>query len=224
MMSNKFAILVLMGLATTTFSASYGLSLWLGPGPAPATAGATAPATAAGPLAAEQAPTDEVVPGAVARLSEKHLIALIRQVRARIDEYQQKEKALEDREQRLQVAQEDLRQEAQGLEALWSRLTTAANQLKDTQTALEQTRLLVSNDEMSNLKHTAKIYDAMDAEAAAGIVESMCTNGQDTDVVKILLFMEERSVAKLLAAVKDQQLVATLCQKMKRVHEPKSEG
>jgi len=225
-MNSKFAVLVLMGLGAATFGASYGLSLWLGPGPAPASASADASAIAAGggPAAGEPAAPEATGREAVARLSENHLITLIRQVRVRLDECKQKEKALADQAQRLQVARDDLRQEAEGLETLWSRLTAATSHLKETQAALEQTRLAIRDDEKANLKHTAEIYDAMDAEAAAGIVESMCTNGQEADVVKILHLMQERNAAKLLAAVKNQELVANLCQKMKRVHEPKSEG
>jgi flagellar motility protein MotE (MotC chaperone) len=37
--------------------------------------------------------------------------------------------------------------------------------------------------------------------------------------VKILLFMSERSAAKLLAAMTDKDLAAGLCEKLKRVQQ-----
>jgi len=222
MVGNKFAILILMGLATATFGVSYGLSLWLGGGAE----------TAAADVAEESTPTDAgTEPGGAqppelptARLQEKHLMALVRQVRSKLDDCRQREKDLLAQEQRIQVARQDLRKEAERLETLRGRLAAAAANLKEARTALEETRLAVGTDEQSNLKHTAEIYDAMEAEAAAGIIESMCNAGQHADAVKILYFMEERSVAKLLAAIPDRDLVADLCERMKRVHELKHEG
>ncbi len=222
MAGHKFAILILMGLAAGTFGVSYGLSLWLGSGAE----------TAAADLAEDTPPADaKAEPGGAdpaelptAHLEEKHLMALVRQVRSKLDDCRQREKALLDQEQRLQVARQDLRTEAEHLETLRGRLATAAANLKEARAALEQTRLAIGADEQGNLKHTAAIYDAMEPEAAAGIVESMCSAGQHADAVKILHFMKERSVAKLLAAIEDRDLVADLCERMKRVHEPKDEG
>jgi hypothetical protein len=39
----------------------------------------------------------------------------------------------------------------------------------------------------------------MDATAGGRILEGMCTNKQESDAVKILHYMQERSVAKVLA-------------------------
>ena len=220
MASSKFAILVLMGLAAATFGASYGLSLWLG-----GSTGTAAADVAQKALSPEgQAGADDIPELATAHLGEKHLMALVRQVRAKLDDCRQHEKDLAAHQRRLQVARDDLRKEAQHLETLRSRLATAAARLKESRAALEETRLEVRTDEQRNLQHTAEIYDSMDAEAAAGIIQSMCGNQQDDDAAKILHFMKERSVAKLLAAIADQKLVADLCQKMKRIREPEQEG
>jgi flagellar motility protein MotE (MotC chaperone) len=220
MANTKFAILILMGLGAATFGASYGVSLWLG------TSTGTAAADVAQEVvdAAQHAADAEVPEMATAHLGEKHLMALVQQVRAKLDDCRQREKDLEAHQRRLHVAREDLRKEAQHLETLRARLASAAARLKESRTALEETRLAVQADEQRNLKHTAEIYDSMDPEAAAEIVENMCKNQQHDDAVKILYFMQERSVGKLLAAISDPNLVADLCQKMKRIREPVQGG
>jgi len=220
MASGKFAILILIGLATATFGVSYGLSLWLG-STADSAAGAAekaVPAEGKADAGKDEAPP----PMPTAHLGEKHLLALVRQVRAKLDECRQREKALAAHQRRLQVAREDLRKEARRLETLRSRLAAAAAGLKESRAALEKSRLAVREDEQRNLKHTAEIYDSMESRAAADIIQSMCKNQQEEDAAKILHFMKERSVAKLLAAIDDRGLVADLCRKMKRIREPES--
>ncbi len=222
MANTKFAILILMGLAAATFGASYGVSLWLGTQTGSAAANLTEEALTKGnDTGADKV---EMPEAATARLGEKHLMALVRQVRAKLDDCRQREKDLAAQQRRLDVARDDLRTEAQHLETLRARLASAAARLKETRTALEETRLAVRADEQKNLKHTAEIYDVMDAEAAADIIQNMCKNQQDDDAAKILHFMRERSVAKLLAAIADPALVADLCRKMKRIREPGQGG
>ena len=222
MVNTKFAILILMGLAAATFGASYGVSLWLG------TQTGSAAAEVTEDILTEEGGTDadaaQMPEAATAHLGEKHLMALVRQVRAKLDDCRQRESDLAAQQRRLDVARDDLRTEARHLETLRARLASAAARLKETRTALEETRLAVRADEEKNLKHTAEIYDAMDAEAAAEIIQNMCTNQQDEDAAKILHFMKERAVAKLLAAIPDPALVADLCRKMKRIREPEQGG
>ncbi|MBL7139335.1 MAG: hypothetical protein ISS74_00335 [Planctomycetes bacterium] len=222
MTSGKLAILILMGLGAATFGVSYGLSLWLGAGVG--TAAAMVAGDAAKDAALADAPLEEPAPPATAHLEEKHLMALVHQVRAKMDECRDREKDLSAQEKRIQIACDDLRREAQQLETLRTHMATAAAKLRESREALEQTRLIVAADEQSSLRRTAAIYDKMDAAEAAGIIESMCKNAQDADAVKILQFMEERTAAKVLAAIKDKDLVAGITQKMKRMHNPKQEG
>jgi flagellar motility protein MotE (MotC chaperone) len=59
----------------------------------------------------------------------------------------------------------------------------------------------------------------MDPAAAARIVEGMCANQQDADAVKVLFYMKERAVGKLLAEITQTGLAARLCEQMKRVKE-----
>jgi len=220
MANSKFAILLLMGLAAATFGASYGLSLWLG-----TSTGSAAADVAKKGVAGEgkaDAPDTEAPEMPTAHLGEKHLMALVRQVRGKLDDCRQREKDLAAQQRRLQVAREDLRKEAQHLETLRARLAAATAKLKETRSALEKARLEVRADEQRNLKHTAEIYDSMDPQAAADVIQDMCKNQQEEDAAKVLHFMTERSAAKLLAAITDPTLVADLCRKMKRIREPES--
>ena len=95
----------------------------------------------------------------------------------------------------------------------------AAAALRKAKVDLEKTRITVTADEQKNLKRAAAIYDKMDPESAAKIVEDMCDNGQEEDAAKILHYMQERSVAKLLAAIADKKKVARLNELMKRIHD-----
>jgi len=219
--NSKVAMLVLMGLGACTFGASYGLSLWLGPAVHVATG---QEAKKAPPTTIPGMPASETAEPPLPRLEEKHLMALVRQVRAKLEECRQREADLASQEQRLVIAREDLRREAQRLEALRAQVVAATTKLQKARSALEQTRLRITADEQANLKHTAEVYDNMDATAAAAIFESMCKNNQTADAVKIFHYMKERSVAKVLEAFQDRSLAAEVCQQMKRVNEPKNEG
>ena len=99
MTSGKFAVLILMGLGAATFGVSYGLSLWLGTGVG--SAAATMAADGAAGAASADAPPDEPPPPATAHLEEKHLMALVRQVRAKLDECREREKNLAAQETHL---------------------------------------------------------------------------------------------------------------------------
>jgi flagellar motility protein MotE (MotC chaperone) len=222
MVNSKFAMLILMGLAAATFGASYGISLWLGAGTGAASADVAKTVADDGKSDGEE--ETDLPAMSTAHLGEKHLMALVRQVRGKLDECRQREKDLAAHQRRLEVARDDLRKEAQHLETLRARLAAATVRLKESRAALEETRIAVTADEYRNLKHTAEIYDSMDAEAAAEIVQNMCKNDQHDDAAKILHFMEERSVAKLLAAITDPTLVADLFREMKRIREPEKGG
>ena len=89
--------------------------------------------------------------------------------------------------------------------------------LKESQAELEKTRTAIAKDEEVNLKRVAAVYDKMDAVAAARILEGMNKNTQDTDAVKILHYMTERSVAKVMAEFTDKSVAARLCEQMKRI-------
>ena len=210
-----FAIIAAVGVAA--FAASFGVSRWLGRGPQ-AAAGAAAGGTVAGTPALE--PDDPFAHAT--RLEERHLYDLVKEVRRKLRECDEREERLTQEEARIRMVREELRKEAQELENLRVQAAASLSGLKEAKARLDQSRLDIGREEEANLKRTAAVYDRMDAESAAKIVEGMCRGTQQDDAVKILYFMSERAVAKVLAALADRDLAARLCDGLKRVH--KHEG
>ena len=211
-MSNKLlTILVLVVVAAATFAASFTISRMLG--------GATAPAAGALP---PNAPVEgNVAVGAqeTPRLEERHLYDLIKELRQKLRDCQRREEAIGEQENRVHVAQQVLEKEARDLETLRVQAASTVTQLKEAQAELEKTRIAIAKAEQTNLKRTAAIYDRMDPAAAAKIFEGMCANQQDGDAARILHYMQERSVGKLLAEIADRKVTARLCDQMKKVKE-----
>jgi len=153
----------------------------------------------------------------VPRVEEKQLYDLIKEVRQKVRECQKRDQDLDEQERRLQVARQLIERESQDLENLRVQVASSVARLKESQAELEKTRTAIAKDEEVNLKHVAAVYDKMDAAAAAKILEGMSSNPQDTDAVKILHYMTERSVAKVMAEFTDKNVAARLCEQMKRI-------
>ncbi|MBE3070781.1 MAG: hypothetical protein IMZ66_11160 [Planctomycetes bacterium] len=215
-MSMRKSVWLLIPLAAAVFGASYGLSLWLGAALAPAVAeeGAAAPDAGAAGSAALPSPAPEAVP-----LEEKYLTTLIGEVRAKLQDLDQREIAMREEEHRVRVAHQDLQKEAQQLETLRTELAASLAKAKQADAEFLKNRITIQTEEVANLKRTAAIYDKMDAEAASKTLESMCQNNQGDDAAKILVYMTERTAAKLLDAVSDKTIVAALCERMKTIRE-----
>jgi len=217
MSGSKLTILILGGAAAFAFGIALALSLWFDGGPVTASgdqlaAGETLTGRPGGPQPI-------VVSSDVTQVEPKHLAMLLKEARARNRDLNARETQLNQEEQRIRLIQQDLATEAEQLEALRVQLDTAATALRKAKVDLEKARITVAADEQKNLKRAAAIYDKMDAEAAARIIEDMCDNGQEEDAAKILHYMQDRTVAKLLAAIADKKKVARLNELMKRIHD-----
>ncbi len=149
---------------------------------------------------------------------EAQLDELIREVRVKLAECKQHEAALEEREGRLAIAQEQLKKQTKELENLQIQLLAPLAAIKDEQEKLQKARVQVAQDEKVNLKRTASIYEKMDAASGGKILTGMCEQQMD-DVVKILFYMTERSAAKILGEMPDKTLAARLTERLKRVKE-----
>ena len=206
-------ILVLVGLALAAFAAAFFLSRYLG-APAAAQAATEAEAAAAAPAPAAQAPAPEVP-----RLEEKHLFELIKEARQKINDCQKHEREVAEQDKRLQMTRQLLEKETQDLDALRAQLTADVTRLKEAQAEMDKTRVAIDREEAVNLKRVAAVYDRMDAAAGGRIMEGMCANKQEADVVKILHYMTERAVGKILAEITDKNLAGQLCEQMKKVKE-----
>lgn len=218
MSGSKLTILILGGAAALAFGIALTVSLWIGGGPAPASGDTDSVATAV-QAGLPGSPEMLIVSSEATQLEGKHLMALIKDVRARIRDCDSRETQLNEEKQRIRLTLQDLQKEAGQLEALRVQLDAAAAALRKVKVDLEKTRITVTADEQKNLKRAAAIYDKMDAEAAAEIIEGMCNNAQEEDAARILHYMQERSVAKLLAAISKKENVARLNELMKRIHD-----
>jgi len=167
-------------------------------------------------------------------MTEKQLKNLVFEVREKVQEYNNKLLDLEVREQRLQMAQDTLKQDIENLNDLRIELATIVANLKDERDKLLKSTLEVAQTEKANLVLIAASYDKMDASSAGKIVISMCTSQTQPDkvdsqssgfdeAVKILYYMTERTKAKLLAELTNTEprLAAFLTQRLKQIVEGK---
>jgi len=175
------------------------------------------------------------IPGS--RLTEKQLRELIYEVRQNIRSYDNKVLGLSLREQRLQMAQDVLKEDIGKLNDLRVELSSAVERLKRERDALGKLRIAIDKAEQVNLKSIASAYDRMDSSSASKILTNMCvrkssdpsrkeyggTGSNMDDAVKILHYMAERTKAKLLAEMvnSEPRLAAVLCEHLKRIVETK---
>lgn len=165
-------------------------------------------------------------------MTEKQLKNLVFEVREKMQEYNDKLQSLEVWEQRLQRAQDTLKEDIKNLNDLRVELTLIVTSLKDERDKLLKSRLEIAQTEKANLVLIAATYDQMDTSSAGKILISMCTDqtqpgkidskGSGFDeAVKILYYMRERAKAKLLAELTttEPRLAAFLTQRLKKVVE-----
>jgi len=165
-------------------------------------------------------------------MTEKQLKNLVFEVREKMQEYNDKLQNLEVWEQRLQTAQDILKEDVKNLNNLRIELALIVTSLKDERDKLLKSRLEVAQTEKDNLVLIAATYDKMDASSAGKIMISMCTSQTQPDKidsqgsgfdesVKILYYMTDRTKAKLLAEVTNAEpkLAAFLTQRLKKIVE-----
>jgi len=144
---------------------------------------------------------------------------LIKQLQYEIAEYRRKKRQLNEWEHQLRIARQDLEQQVRELEDLRVQLVAPLNSLKEALDELRVSRILVAKEERENLKRMAAVYDKMDSVASSGIFAEMCKSNRINDAVKLLNYMSERPVAKLLAEMPDKALVAKLSEKLGKIRE-----
>ncbi len=222
-MISKKLIMLLSGAFAVSFILSFVLSWAFGPEPAvtPQQTAAQTEGTEGGTEEADK--TKQLLAALPAagkgniRLKEQQLNDLVRELRRKIRQNQQKEEDLEKRQARIQMTQEQLKAQAQELKNLQAQLVGPMNHLKETLAQIKQTQLVINKQELANLQQLATIYDKMDSASCSEVFTEMCTNNQMDDAVKLLRFMSEKKAAKVLAEIPDKSLVAKLSEKLKSV-------
>jgi flagellar motility protein MotE (MotC chaperone) len=182
------------------------------------------------------AATDSISVETTKSLTEQQLKNLIHDLRKKMRDYDNKLHALKVEEQRLQMAQNVLKEDIEKLHNLQIQLTSITANLKSERDKLLKSRLEIDKNEQTNLASIAATYDKMEASSASKIITNMCSNiksktgqneklddtdGSFDDAVKILYFMTERTKAKLLAelAISEPELAAVLSQRLKQIVE-----
>jgi len=214
-MSGKMRLIITVGLALVSFGGALLLSMLLG-GPPQGPERADRPeAPVAAPAGMSLGMLDKMTP------KEEKLNELVRQLNGQIEEYRRKARELELLEKRLDVSRELLKREAQQLEDLRLQLVKPLTELQEAKAELERTRITIQRQEEARLKRLAAVYEKLDADAGARIMESMCKNEQEDDVVKILYVMSERAAAKVLGKIGETnaELGARLVSKVKRIRQ-----
>ncbi|MBW3019626.1 hypothetical protein KY329_05610 [Candidatus Woesearchaeota archaeon] len=169
-------------------------------------------------------------------MTEQQLKNLVQEVREKMREYDNRLQAIAVQEQRLQVAQNVLKEDIENLNNLRIELASTVANLKNERDKLLKSRLEITQTEQANLVTIAATYDKMDSSSASKILTSMCKAASTTekegseigksissfdDAVKILHYMTERPKAKLLAelATSEPALAAVLSQRLKQIVE-----
>ncbi|MEN6337490.1 MAG: hypothetical protein ABFE01_24820 [Phycisphaerales bacterium] len=167
-------------------------------------------------------------------MTEEQLKDLIVEVREKIQQYDQKLAEVEKEKERLAIAQQTLKKDIETLNNLRVELAASVADVKSEREMLLKTRVEVATAEKTNLVAIAAAYDKMDAAGASQILTNMATGASKNgtaassaanldDAVKILFFMQDRTKAKVLAEMANQEpaLAALLSQKLKQVQEMK---
>ncbi len=245
---NKKVIIIAAVVGLASFAGAFATGWFTRP---PATAGAAEPnqtASASTGAVAPTGPRSQITPptlspamaastdqAAAARsMTEEQLKELIVEVREKIQDYDRKLKEVETEKQRLQIAQQTLKKDIETLNNLRVDLAASVADVKSEREMLLKTRVEVATTEKANLTAIAAAYDKMDPTGASQILTNMATgatkNGNTVaaaanldDAVKILFFMQDRTKAKVLAEMANEEpaLAALLSQKLKQVQEGK---
>lgn len=163
-------------------------------------------------------------------MTEKQLKTLIYNIREKVQDYDDKLRGLEIREQRLEISHDTIKKDIEKLNELRVELASMVVRIKEQQDKLEKSRVEIAEAEKANLVSIATTYDKMDAASAGKILANMSRmkdagegSGLD-DSVKILHYMGERTKAKLLAqlAISEPELAAAFCQRLKQIVESES--
>lgn len=218
-MKRKLRIILVATVGLAAFGASLMFSISRGPAPKASQEGAEADSRRGGAGSGDLLADVAAQASQQSQPKEAELYQLVEDVRARKRELDRRERELDERERRLALAENVLRKQAEELENLHVELSAPLANLKEASRKLRQSRLLIHKQEQANLKNIAAKYENLDEEAGSEILVSMCENGQESDAVKILYYLSERTTAKMLGAIPDRNLAAQLLDRMKRIEE-----
>jgi flagellar motility protein MotE (MotC chaperone) len=164
-------------------------------------------------------------------------IQLATSLRERLSAVREKEGQLAQRQKSLELIYEDIAGERNAIDELRNQLSDelkavearldsvekraadSEQQRNDASTKLTQMKkelTQLEGVEQTNIKKMAEMYDSMDPESAARILEQLANSAKMDTAVKLLGEMKERQAAKVLAALPpDSGLAPQLLEKLK---------
>lgn len=156
--------------------------------------------------------------------------------RKRMEKLQEREKALDERERRMQLEYKDLearQAEVEGLlahindtltagESLLSQINTKRLEMAEEKSALESQKEehesktgLSPEDQQANERQAAALIEAMNSETAADVIKEFANSGKMDFALALIEQMEERNGAKILDAINDPALLADMTSKLR---------
>lgn len=154
-------------------------------------------------------------------LTIKQLNSLIFDMRTKITEFSIKEKKLAEKEERIQMAMDELQMNIKAMEELRVKLAVTVSTIKQQKTILDQRLIQIDEIEKKNLINTAAIYDKMKPQEASEILINLNKLNQLDYAVKLAHYMTERTSANMIAEInkKEPQLAATISEKLRWIEE-----
>jgi flagellar motility protein MotE (MotC chaperone) len=200
---NKLHIIVLALTGTISFGAAFGTGFILKRNKALAAtaAAAAASAQAATPPAKTATPVNLAENFNETTLSENQLKTLIYDLRQKMEDTKDRQKEIEQDAERINITHQTLASEIEQLNQLRENLNQTLLAIQEKERSIRDSLTEIEAVEKTNLTKIAATYDKMDPAQSAKILTTMAANNQTKDAVKILYYMSERSVAKLLGEI-----------------------
>ncbi|MDH4201316.1 MAG: hypothetical protein OEV87_00280 [Phycisphaerae bacterium] len=156
-----------------------------------------------------------------AGLSERELQSLIYDIRSKLKEHRDRQKAMDAEAERIEISRQSLQEDIDRLNELQNKLNLTLVEIHQKETALKNTMTEIDALEKDNFQRLASTYEKMDATQAGRIMTTMATGNQLKDSVKILYYMNERMAGKLLSeiAANQPELASVMCAHLKHVKE-----
>jgi flagellar motility protein MotE (MotC chaperone) len=156
--------------------------------------------------------------------SVQELVSLLERKRR---DLRRKTRELENRRKETKAWEQQLARQQSELEKSFeekkAELEALQKKLKTQKAELEDHRIRLAGRKRENLRKTASVFESMDPEKAAEILEKMYADGKQDEVVSIIYFMRERRAAKALAAFVDPSISAQITQKLSRIDDESNE-
>jgi flagellar motility protein MotE (MotC chaperone) len=166
---------------------------------------------------------------------------LANSLRDRMKAVREREEQVGSRQKQLELIYQDIRGErnvldelrkqvADEMKALNAKLDTVDHKFGEleqqrqsvskSQADVQKQRTDIDTSERKNIDRMATMYDSMQPDSAARILQQMADNGKLDTAVKLLAQMKERQAAKVLAELSDASLAAQLLEKMRNLKRP----